>query len=129
MEAQGGKAELPRISAGRAGIRSTAQVSFHTGKEIRAVTKCHLNALVGDTAQWEQSAAYGLDTHALVAAWVKNEHLGLHIPYRVGGKRHFYVSNFVVRLTTGPYLLLEIKGQIGDAEVKQAGVCGVGSRR
>ena len=121
VDRQEGKTELPRIPTGRAGVRSTAQVDFHTGKDIRAATKCHLNAVVSDTAKWEQSAAYGLDTHGAVAAWVKNDHLGLQIPYRLSNKRHVYLPDFVVRLTTGVHLLLEIKGQLGDAEVKQAG--------
>jgi type III restriction enzyme len=117
---QGGKAELPRTPPGRAGVRSTTQVDFHTGKEIRPVTKCHLNAMVGDTAKWEQSAAYCLDTHAAVQAWVKNDHLGFFIPYRSSGKRHFYVPDFVAHLISGLHLLVEVKGQLGDAEVKQA---------
>ena len=55
------------------------------------------------------------------AVWVKNDHLGSQIPYQLSNKRYVYLPDFVARLTTGVHLLLEIKEQLGDAGVKQAG--------
>lgn len=90
-----------------------------TRKTWGAVAKCHLNLCVADTQQWEQSAAYCLDVHPAVAAWVKNDHLGLQIRYRKGNRSHHYLPDFVARLTDGRYLLIEVKGELGDAEIKQ----------
>ena len=80
--------------------------------------KCHLNLCVADTGQWEQSAAYCLDVHPGVAAWVKNDHVGLQIRYRKAGRSHNYIPDFLVRLNGGQMLILEVKGQLGDALIK-----------
>ena len=112
--------ELARIARGVAGQRSTAQVSFHTTRQVwGTVIKCHLNLCVADTSQWEQSAAYCLDVHPGVEAWVKNDHQGLFIPYRKAGKAHNYIPDFVVRLVNDRMLIVEVKGQLDDAEIKQ----------
>ena len=112
--------ERPVIASGPAGTRSTRFVEFYTGREPWPVHKCHLNAMVADTKQWEQSAAYCLDTHAAVSRWVKNDHLGLVVPYRKDGVRHRYLPDFIVVLTDGRKLIVEVKGELGDAEIKAA---------
>ena len=88
----GASQERPVIPRGPSGMRTTATVDFHTGKPIdeQFVTKCHLNAPVFDS-DWERQAAALLDDHADVRAWVKNDRLGLAVPYRKDGvaKRHF----------------------------------------
>lgn len=116
----GGQAkEVAVFAAGAAAIRSTRTVSFHTGKPLFDVERCHLNAAVFDS-DWERQAAELLSTHAVVAAWVKNDRLGLVIPYRKDGTLRKYLPDFIVRLEEGGYLIVEIKGQIGDAMVKKA---------
>lgn len=111
--------ELPRIPKGSAGRGSTRFVDFYTAKPIVPADKCHLNAMVADTKIWEQSAAFALDSHPAVARWVKNEHLGLRIPYRKDGIPSSYFPDFVAVLITGLTLLIEIKGQYGDdADIK-----------
>jgi type III restriction enzyme len=108
------QAELPRIPNGSAGRGSTRFVDFHTGKPIYPADKCHLNAMVADTEKWEQSAGFALDTHPAVARWVKNEHLGLRIPYRKNGVPASYLPDFIAVLLSGLILLIEIKGRYGD---------------
>src|SRR5690606_11765840 len=83
--------ELPIIPQGGSGRGSTLFVDFYSTKPIYPAEKCHLNAMVADTAKWEQSAAFALDTHPGVLRWVKNDHLGFTIPYRKRGiqARHF----------------------------------------
>ena len=76
--------------------------------------------MVADTKTWEQSAATALDAHPGVAHWVKNDHLGFQVPYRKDGVRRRYLPDFIVDLVTGERMVVEIKGQIGDAEVKAA---------
>src|SRR5713101_6677895 len=44
-------------------------------RDVREVVKCHLNYVVADTKQWEQSAAYYIDTSEVVDALVKNSGL------------------------------------------------------
>lgn len=115
------ESERPRIPSGSAGTRSTAGVNFFTTRKVwGTVSKCHLNLCVADTEKWEQSAAYCLDIHPAVAAWVKNDHLGLLIRYRKAGRLHNYVPDFIIRLADGRILIVEVKGQLGDAETKQA---------
>ena len=64
--------------------------------------------MVADTEKWEQSAGFVLDTHAAVTRWVKNEHLGLRIPYRKQGVPANYLPDFIAVLACGLILLIEI---------------------
>ncbi len=121
-DANGGEAaELPRYETGR-GPGSTSEVDFWTSREVREVTRSHVNYVVADTAKWEQSAAYVLDTHPGVTAFVKNAGLGFGIPYVHNGQSHDYVPDFVVRLAgeAGALLILETKGFDPLAEIKVA---------
>lgn len=108
-ESAGEAPELPLLEPNR-GAGSTADVDFWTSKDVREVTRSHVNAVVADTRKWEQTAAYYLDTHPRVEAFVKNAGLGLGIPYFWNGEMHEYVPDFVVRLTGGDHLILETKG-------------------
>jgi type III restriction enzyme len=85
--ASGEAPEIPRYETSRA-PGSTAEVDFWTSREVREVVHSHLNYMVADTQQWEQSAAYVIDTHELVEAFVKNAGLGFAIPYLHNGKPH-----------------------------------------
>ena len=115
----GASQERAIFAPGMAGIRSTRMVDFHTGKPLHDVSRCHLNAAVFDS-DWERQAAELLGSHAIVDAWVKNDRLGLVIPYRKDGVARKYLPDFVVRLTNTDHLVVEIKGQIGDAMIKKA---------
>jgi len=115
----GASREKPVFAPGAAGARSTRMVNFHTGKELHDAKRCHLNAAVFDFG-WEPEAAELLDSHPAVAAWVKNDRLGLVIPYRKEGTPRKYLPDFVVELTNGGHLIVEIKGQLGDAAIKKA---------
>jgi type III restriction enzyme len=68
--------------------------------------------MVADTKQWEQSAAYFIDRHDAVAAFVKNAGLGFAIPYLHNGQMHDYEPDFIVRLKGEPGLnaIFETKG-------------------
>jgi type III restriction enzyme len=115
--AQGEAAELPRYERGRA-RGSTADVDFWTAKPVKEVVKSHLNYVVADTRQWEQAAAYHLDGHPRVAAFVKNQSLGFAIPYLHEGQAHDYLPDFIVRLADGVRLILETKGYDPLEEIK-----------
>ena len=111
--------EVPRYETNR-GPGSTAEVDFWTSRDVREVVKSHLNYIVADTARWEQSAAYFIDTHERVEAFAKNAGLGFAVPYLHNGQPHDFVPDFIVRLKNDPpiQLILEIKGYDPLKEVK-----------
>ena len=117
---QGEAPEVPIYESSR-GPGSTSDVDFWTRKKVFEVIKSHLNAVVADTKKWEQSAAYFLDKHEKVQAFVKNERLGFVIPYLHNGQMHDYVPDFIIRLKTDDerYLILETKGYDQLADVKK----------
>ena len=117
---RGAEAERPRYESGRGtGVNCGSRLRDATDSRI-PVLKSHVNAVVPDTAKWEQSAAYRLDTHELVHSFVKNAGLGFAIPYLHNGEQHEYVPDFIVRLTgdAARYLILETKGYDPVAGVK-----------
>jgi len=119
--AHGEAPELPVYETYR-GCGSTADVDFWTSRDVREVQKSHLNYVVADTRVWEQSAAYILDSHPIVAAFAKNAGLGFAIPYMHNGQMHDYIPDFIVRLARPGqhYLILETKGFDELAEIKKA---------
>ena len=112
--------ELPRYERNREPI-STSDVDFWTSRDVREVVNSHLNYIVADTRQWEQSAAYQIDNHKSVEAFVKNEGLGFAIPYFHNGQPHDYMPDFIIRLSSEPlsHLILETKGHDPLAEIKK----------
>jgi type III restriction enzyme len=119
--AQGEAPEVPRYEAARP-EGTTAEVEFWTRKPVREITKSHLNYVVIDS-KWEGSAAFHLDAHRRVAAFVKNQGLGFAIPYLHAGGMHEYVPDFLVRLDNGVTLILEVKGgrdEKADVKVQAA---------
>lgn len=120
-EQAGVPVELPLIERSR-GAGSTSDVDFWTARETRETMRSHVNYVVADTKRWEQNAAYFLDRHNVVDAWVKNAGLGLGIPYIHNGEQHEYVPDFIVRLKGEGerHLILETKGYDELKEKKQA---------
>jgi type III restriction enzyme len=108
---EGEAPEIPRYESNR-GPGSTAEVDFWTSREPREAIHSHVNYVVPDTLKWEQSAAYYIDRHPAVEAFVKNAGLGFAIPYLHNGQMHDYVPDFIIRLKTDPpvHLILETKG-------------------
>ncbi len=103
--------ELPRLERSR-GEGSSADVDFWTAREVREVVRSHVNLVVADTRKWEQNAAYRIDRHAAVAAFVKNAGLGFAIPYLHNGEPRDYLPDFIVKLRgdSPRLLILETKG-------------------
>jgi type III restriction enzyme len=91
---------------------STADVDTWTSRDVRPVLRSHVNFVVADTKQWEQAAAYAIDTHPRVRSFVKNAGLGLGIPYLHNGQMHEYVPDFLIQFhdLPGVTLILETKG-------------------
>ncbi len=119
-DASSGEApELPSYEKNRS-EGTTGEVDFWTSREVREAVRSHLNYVVADTKVWEQSAAYLIDTHPAVDAFVKNAGLGFAIPYFHNGEPHDYEPDFIVRLNGDGrrHLILETKGYDALAEVK-----------
>lgn len=117
---EGEPPELPIYERSRP-AGSTAEVDFWTSRDVREVEHSHVNYVVADTGAWEQQAAYRLDTHPAVEAFVKNAGLGLAIPYLDDGLYHDYLPDFDVRLRGDEpiTLIVEIKGFDRREEVKR----------
>ena len=91
--------------------------------------RSHVNFCVFDST-WEASEAFALDHDPHVDAWVKNDHLGFEVHYLFQGGVRKYRPDFLVRLTNGVRLVLEVKGQAAGPGPREARVPGrVGRRR
>ena len=96
---------------------STARVGFSTTKNLwtTAANKCHINYVVLDS-DWEAEFARVAEQHPRVLSYVKNQGLGLEIPYKDGSVARTYIPDFVVRIddghgSDGPlHLIVEVKG-------------------
>lgn len=92
-------------------IRSTGDMrSWYTAKPYEFAKKSHINFCVYDST-WEASEAFELDRNPNVESWVKNDHLGFQIPYIYNGVILKYFPDFIIRLKTGDFLVLETKGK------------------
>ena len=89
---------------------TSADVAFLTARPCHGTQKSHVNQVVLDTETWERSACFWLEQSENVVCYVRNDRLGLSIPYEHAGVSHVYEPDFIVRFTNGVHLLLEIKG-------------------
>ena len=89
--------------------------TWYTGKPCEFTKRSHVNFCVYDST-WESADAFQLDHSGNVDAWVKNDHLGFEVLYVFKGVVHKYRPDFIIRLKTGDYLVLETKGQDTDQD-------------
>jgi type III restriction enzyme len=88
--------------------------------------RCHVNYCVLDS-DWEAEFCRVAEAHPRVRAYVKNQNLGLEVPYRYGSETRRYLPDFVVLVDDGRgeddllHLVVEIKGyRREDAKEKKA---------
>jgi len=108
---------------------STAHVNFNTSKTLRWETdarRCHVNWVILDS-EWEAEFCRVAEAHPRVRAYVKNQNLGLEVPYRYGSETRKYIPDFIVLVDDGHgdddllHLIVEIKGyRREDAKEKKA---------
>ena len=91
-------------------IGTSADVDFLTPRPCTETQRSHVNQVVLDTDTWERAAKFRLEQSEVVECYVRNDHLGLGIPYEHDGISRLYEPDFIVRLTNGVHLVLEIKG-------------------
>jgi type III restriction enzyme len=106
---------------------SSQYVNFYTSKASRWQTdsrKCQINWVALDS-DWEAEFCRVAEAHPQVRAYVKNQGLGLEVPYRWGSHMKKYIPDFIVHVDDGRddplKLVVEIKGYRGeDAKEKKA---------
>ncbi len=109
-------------------VGSTRHVHFATTKKTlykTASNRCHVNWVACDS-DWEAEFCRVAEAHPRVRAYVKNQGLGLEVPYRYGAIPRTYIPDFIVLVDDGRgeddplRLIVEIKGYRGeDAKVKK----------
>lgn len=101
---------LPLLNRSRP-MGDTSLVSFKTVRPCVPTTRSEIDQVVADTDSWEQAAVFRLEQSPRVAAYARNDHVELAIPYEYLGTSSTYYPDFIVRLTNGVHVLLEIKGE------------------
>jgi len=109
LDREGETRLIPRLERYRP-IGSTHEVSFNTTRRCQPTFKSHLSHVVLDTETWEESAAFHLEVSPDVLAYARNDHLDFVIPYEFLGQPRTYIPDFLVKLTDGTTVILEIKG-------------------
>jgi type III restriction enzyme len=84
--------------------------TWYTTKLAEITKKSHISHLVCDST-WEASEAFELDRNEKVMSWAKNDHLGFVITYVYRGVIHKYYPDFLMKLSNGKTLILEVKGK------------------
>ena len=91
---------------------------WQSQKRLRLETqedKCHINLAVCDSS-WEVEFCKILEAHPQVVSYVKNQGLGLEVPYRMQDSSRTYIPDFIVVIDDGNgrddplNLVAEIKG-------------------
>jgi type III restriction enzyme len=110
-------------------VGSTIHVNFNTSKTDRWETdprRCHINWVILDS-DWESEFCRVAEAHPRVKTYVKNQNLGLEVPYRYGSETRRYIPDFIVLVDDGHgekdllHLIVEIKGyRREDAKEKKA---------
>jgi type III restriction enzyme len=106
--------------------RSTAAVWFDTRKKVFATTNSHVSHVTLDGKDgntWERRVAQvceKLVDAGVITSYVKNDHLGLAIPYVHRGRSHEYWPDFILRFSDpeqsidapARYLIVEVSGSL-----------------
>ncbi len=91
-------------------VGTSAAVDFFTTRSCHGTQRSQVNLVVLDTQSWERSTCFYLESSDAVKSYVRNDHLGLSIPYQHREVTHSYEPDFIVRLKNGVNVLLETKG-------------------
>ena len=105
---------------------TTAHVNFTSSKELRWLArpdKSHVNWVICDS-EWEAEFCRVAEGHPSVLSYVKNQNLGLEVPYLYGATPRKYLPDFIVQVDDGHVtadgkpdplnLIVEIKGYRGE---------------
>ena len=105
-------------------IGTSAAVDFFTTRPCYTTQRSQVNLVVLDTEIWERVACVCLESSESVKYYVRNDHLGLSIPYEYQGITHIYEPDFIVRLVNGS------KSAFGNQGLsKRSGTCEICRRK
>lgn len=99
-------------------VGTSSFVNFTTSKELLWETdarKCQINYAVCDS-EWERQFCRALEAHPRVVRYVKNQALGLEVPYSIAGDQRRYFPDYIVCIDDGNgpedllHLIAEVKG-------------------
>jgi len=92
-------------------VRSTEDMPTRwTSNPCHPGTRSHVNFCVIDST-WEATGVYEIDRRPNVEAWAKNDHRGFEIQHLFRGVRKKYRPDFLLKITCGKTLVLEVKGR------------------
>lgn len=92
-------------------FKSTGMMpDWFTRKATYSYYKTHMNKTVVGS-DWEKIVADDLERNSKVVSWVKNDHLGFEVLYNHNGTTKRYIPDFIVKLTNGLNLVIEVKGE------------------
>jgi type III restriction enzyme len=92
-------------------IRSTTDIrTWWTSKRNEVFEKTHTNFVVVDS-KWEYLEAKTINQSTLVQSFIKNDHLNFVIYYNHQGVVRRFFPDFICKLKSGEYLIIETKGQ------------------
>lgn len=97
-------------------VGTTDDVFFDTRKKVFETTNSHVSHVTldgKDGNEWEKRVAKVCELLAedgTITSYVKNDHLGLAIPYVHKGKRHEYWPDFILKFDGDRYLIVEVSG-------------------
>jgi len=102
VESTEGEKKLVPILRSYDSVGSTRFVDFDTARSVMRTDpmKCHISHVAGDS-NWEHKLAQVLEEMGEVVHYVKNQSLGLFIPYTLNGTEHRYVPDFIAHIDVG----------------------------
>jgi type III restriction enzyme len=117
VHSQGGERRLVPLLRPYDPIGSSRYVDFDTTKDVYVTQpdRCHVSHVVCDSG-WEAHLAGSLERLDAVRCYVKNQGLGLTVPYAIDGQQRVYVPDFIARVDDGHgyddllNLLIEVSG-------------------
>lgn len=84
--------------------------TWYSTKPCFETSKSQISHAVADST-WEHYTSQRLETHPDIAAYAKNDHLGFQIYYLWHGSKRKFVPDYLIRLSNGKHMVLEIKGE------------------
>jgi type III restriction enzyme len=126
LAAERGSPRLLAVPSPHDAEGSTASVDFDTTKPVMTTdpAKCHVEYVAADS-NWEHVMTSRLESMPEVRAYVKNQGLGLQIPYTFDTVPRNYLPDFVVILDDGRgeddplHLIVEVTGQSRPDKVER----------
>lgn len=91
--------------------------TWYSTKPCLDTVKSQISHVVADST-WEAYTANVLEKRKEVQSFAKNDHLGFNIYYLWRGSKRKFVPDFLIKLSNGKQLVLEIKGE--DSEQNRA---------